>query len=117
MSNQYIVMIDLHQEARALQFASAMSEWMEHLKAKGTIEGWTLSRRKLNLAADSFGDFMLSVDVRDLEQLDRAFHLSGSTDDTVSELYRSVHTLIKHAEFGLFREFPDAQRVERMGLI
>ena len=115
--NQYCCHIDLKHDAKALAFAQAVAAWMEHLKAAGVIEGWRLLRRKLNLAGGSFGDFCLEIEVADLAQLDEAFRLSGSRDDTVGALYRAVHDLIGRAEFGLYRPFPDPERAERMALI
>lgn len=115
--NLYTCQIDLKQDAKALAFAQAVTLWMDHLKAAGTINDWRLLRRKLNLAADACRDFLLEIEVEDLAQLDRAFRLSGSHDETVEALHRAVHDLVGHAEFGLYRPFPDPERSERMALI
>ena len=115
--NLYTCSIDLKDDAKALAFAHAISEWMDFLQARGTIGNWRLLRRKLNLASDSHRDFILHIEVENLAQLDRAFQLSGSLDEHISMLYRSVHTLIKTEEFGLYRRFPDPERAERMALV
>ena len=115
--NLYHVMIDLRQEAKALIFARAVEEWMGLLQDEGTIRGWRLLRRKLNLAADSCRDFLLEVEVDDLAQLDRAFRLLGRQDDRVSRAHDQVHQMIDRAEIGLYRPFPDPERAERMALI
>lgn len=115
--NLYSCQIDLKQEAKALVFAQALGEWMDHLQSHGTILGWRLLRRKLNLASDNQRDFLLEVEVEDLSQLDRAFRLSGSHDEKVAELHRAVHVLIAQADFGLYRPFPDPERSERMALL
>ncbi|MDU8926977.1 DUF6614 family protein [Alisedimentitalea sp. MJ-SS2] len=115
--NLYTCSIDLKDDAKALSFAHAVSEWMEFLQAQGTIGNWHLFRRKLNLASDSHRDFILHIEVENLAQLDRAFHLSGSNDEDIATLYRAVHTLIHEEEFGLYRPFPDPQRAERMAIV
>ncbi len=115
--NTYVCHIDLKQEAKSLAFASALTAWMTHLREQGTIEEWRLSRRKLNLAAAGFRDFLLEVDVTDLAQLDQAFRLTGQHDDTVAALHRAVHDLIESADFGLYRPYPDPERAERMALL
>jgi hypothetical protein len=115
--NLYTCSIDLKDDAKALAFAHAISEWMGFLKAQGTIGNWRLLRRKLNLASDSHRDFILHIEIESLAQLDRAFVLSGSHDENVAMLYRAVNTLIKHEEFGLYRPFPDPERAERMALL
>jgi len=110
-------MIDLKQEAKSLAFATALEAWMEHLHAAGTIQTWRSTRRKLNLAADRFSDFILEVEVDNLTQLDQAFRLAGQQDETVARLHRAVHDLIDTADFGLYRPYPDPERAERMALL
>ena len=115
--NLYCCTIDLKDDAKALAFAHAVEEWMALLREEGVILDFQLYRRKLNLADGLYRDFMLQVAVRDLAQLDAAFRVSGRDDDRVATRYRAVHTLIKHVDFGLYRPFPDPERVERMGLL
>ena len=115
--NYYVCQIELKQEAKALAFAAALGAWMDHLQSAGTIRSWRLTRRKLNLVADRFRDFMLEIEVNNLTQLDEAFRLAGSSDETVARLHRAVHDLIAKADFGLFRPYPDPERSERMALL
>jgi hypothetical protein len=115
--NLYHAMFDLKEDARAIAFAHALSQWLDHLKGRGTIRGWRLFRRKLNLASASHRDFMLEIEVDDMGQLDRAFRLVASRDDEVERLYGPVHAMIADAEFGLYRAFPDPERAERVALL
>ncbi len=115
--NSYICAIDLKDDAKALAFAHALDQWMGLLKTRKVILDWRLMRRKLNLADTPYRDFLLEVAVESLDQLDRAFHVSGQQDEAVNTAYRNVHTLIARADFALYRPFPDAERVERMGLL
>lgn len=115
--NSYICNIDLKDDAKATAFAHAVGEWMGYLRDQGVILDFRLMRRKLNLADTVYRDFLLEIAVEDLRQLDRAFRLSGTEDEQVSTLYRAVHSKIRHVEFGLYRPFPDPERVERMGLL
>ena len=108
--NFYTCMIDLKDDAKALAFARAVEDWMVLLKSRRVIVDWRLLRRKLNLADTPFRDFMLDIAVENMEQLDRAFRVSGSIDEEVSAKYRAVHTLIRRADFGLYRPFPDPER-------
>lgn len=115
--NLYVCQIDLKQEAKALAFAAALDIWMTHLRDAGAIQSWRLMRRKLNLAADGFHDFLLEIEVEDLAQLDTAFKCAGAHDETVAAKHRAVHDLIARADFGLYRPFPDPERAERMALL
>lgn len=115
--NLYHCFIDLRDEAKALAFAHAVEGWMEHLKRAGTIRAWRLLRRKLNLAADAYSDFMLEIEVEDLAALDRAFRMSGSRSEEVDRLLRQITPMIARSRFALYRPFPDPERVERMALL
>ena len=110
-------MIDLKSDARALGFATALDAWMTLLRDEGRIAGWRLMRRKLNLAGDCCADFLLEIEVDDLAQLDAAFRYLGRGGDEAARRYDQMHQHIARAEFGLYRPFPDPERVERMALI
>jgi len=112
----YTCMIDLKHDAKALQFAAALEKWLNHLQATGLITGWQLCRRKLNLAADSYRDFWLSIEVSDLAQLDRAFHGTAADADSAA-LHARVHEMIARVEFALYRPYPDPEGAERMALL
>ena len=115
--NLYHCMIDLKSDARALAFAVALENWMTLLRDEGRLEGWRLLRRKLNLAGEGCADFLLEIEVRDLAQLDAAFRFLGSGNDEASRRYDQMHQHIARVEFGLYRPFPDQERVERLALI
>lgn len=115
--NVYCSMITLKDGAKALLFAKAIDDWMRHLASAGVIGNWRLMRRKLNLAADCYRDFMLEIEFTGLAQLDEAFRLTGQHSDEVEQLHRAVHDLIATSEFALYRPYPDMERAERMALL
>lgn len=115
--NLYHCMIDLKDEAKALPFAHALRAWMDHLKDQGVIEDWRLMRRKLNLASDAHRDFVLEIEVNRLDQLDDAFRYVSTASDSVDRLHALVSTMIKKYEIGLYRPFPDPERVERVAIL
>ena len=115
--NMYVCSIDLRNDAKALVFAKALSDWMDHLKDRGVILGWTLMRRKLGLSSDRHRDFLLQIEVEDMAQLDQAFRTLASHDDTIDSLYRALHDHILAADAGLFRPFPDSERAERVAFL
>ncbi len=115
--NLYHCMIDLKDEAKALQFSHAVRAWMEFLQSQDVIVGWRLMRRKLNLASDAHKDFILEIEVESLEQLDKAFHYISGTSDKIERLHGLVHAMIEKVEFGLYRPFPDETLVERIAIL
>ena len=115
--NLYCVQIDLIDQAKALSFAHAVTQWMEFLQSRGTIANWRMCRRKLNLASDCYRDFLIEIEVDDLSQLDRAFRLVGFEDDEAERLHNGVHQMIGAADYALYRPFPDGERAERMAIL
>jgi hypothetical protein len=115
--NTYHCMIDLKPGANPLVFAHALDAWLSLLRDQGLIVRWRLLRRKLNLAGDECADFLLEIELTDLSQLDAAFHFLGRADDEAVQRYDQMHQHIAHADFGLYRPFPDPERVERLALI
>ena len=115
--NLYHCQIDLHHEAKALAFASALDKWLGYLKDRDVVLDWRLLRRKLHLANDNCRDFLIEIEFRDMVQLDAAFKVLGEHDEEVERLYANVTSLIANQEVGLYRPFPDPERAERMALI
>lgn len=115
--NLYHCMIDLKDDAKALPFSHAMRAWMEHLKEQGVIENWRLMRRKMSLSSDAHRDFILEIEVTKLDQLDQAFKYVSSASDSVERLHSLVSTMIATSEIGLYRPFPDPERVERISIL
>lgn len=114
--NLYCVQIDLTDNAKALSFAHAVTQWMDYLQSKGTIAKWRMCRRKLNLASDCYRDFLIEIEVDDLTQLDQAFRLVGSDDEEAARLHNIVNQMVGEADYGLYRPFPDNERAERMAI-
>ena len=115
--NLYHVMIDLRDDAKALAFAKSLDEWLSYLQEAGKIGPWRLMRRKLGLASDGHGDFLLEIEVDRMSQLDDAFRHVAQHSDEVERLYYPVHQMIARAEVGLYRPFPDDDRAERVAIL
>ncbi len=113
----YHCMIDLKPGANAIAFAHAVQTWFEMLKSAGKIENWALQRRKLHLAGPGFADFLLTIDLQDLAQLDLAFEHLGAHQDASLRAYEQMHGMIDRFEVGLYRRYPDSMRAERLALI
>lgn len=106
----YHVWCDLREGVSDLTFASAVAGWMDHLASEGFVATWRLSRRKLGLGPTDIGEFHLAIDVRDLAQLDQAFHVAASRAQPAEGLHHAVNSLVRNARFALYRDFPDGQR-------
>ena len=108
----YHVWCDTAPGTRDLTFARGVQAWLGHLKDRGAIEGFRLTRRKLGLGLEGLGEWHIIIEVRDLAQLDAAFKLAASRADPVETLHHAVNHLARNARFALYRDFPDPVRRE-----
>ncbi|OCX67062.1 hypothetical protein BFP70_02525 [Thioclava sp. SK-1] len=115
--NLYHCMIELKSDAKALAFAAAVEQWIAPFQAAGHIMSWRLMRRKLRLGSQGHADFLLEIEVQDMAMLEAAFHAAGQADDAHARQYQIMHGMIATIETGLYRDFPDPERRERIALI
>jgi hypothetical protein len=108
--NIYHAWCDLKPGVSDTAFAAKVTTYMGHLKSEGLIEGWRLTRRKLGLGVDGIGEFHLTMEVRDLAQLESAFAHVASRRDPVESFHAAVNSLVDNAKFALYRDFPDSFR-------
>jgi hypothetical protein len=105
----YHIWCDLKDGREHLNFAAAVTAYLDHHKVAGRIEGWRLLRRKLGLGPDGMGEFHIMIETRDLTQLDNAFHAAAERSGEVERLHAAVYSRVANAKFGLARDFPDRQ--------
>jgi len=108
--NYYHIWCDLKPGIGDLTFAEKLAGYMGHLKENGLIQGYHLARRKLGLGAPGLGEFHVTIEVRDLAQLDSAFNRVASRRDPVEGFHFGANSLITNAVFALYRDFPDPVR-------
>ncbi len=101
---------DLKPGSTDLQFAEQLSAYLGHLKAEGLIDGWRLTRRKLGLGASGLGEFHIMIEVTGLAQLDNAFERVATRDEPIEGFHFAVNSLVRNAQFALYRDFPDPVR-------
>jgi hypothetical protein len=106
----YHVWGDLKAGVSDIQFSEKVGAYMGHLKSKGLIEGWRLTRRKLGLGAPGLGEFHLMIEVKGLAQLDEAFAQVAARREPVESVHFGVNSLVQNAQFALYRDFPDPFR-------
>jgi hypothetical protein len=108
----YHAMFDLKSGVRDTEFARHFTAFMDYLKARGVIEGWTLTRRKLGLGPDELREFHAVMEVRDLAQLDAAFTHVAERAEPAESAHFAVNSQVCNARFALYRDFPDKVRRE-----
>jgi hypothetical protein len=103
---------DLKSGVKDVDFARNLATYMGHLKERGLIEGWKLSRRKLGLAPSELGEFHLIIETKNLAQLDEAFSHVAARSEPVEGIHFDVNSKVQNIRYGLYRDFPDPGRRE-----
>jgi hypothetical protein len=106
----YHIWCDLKPGVRDSAFSEAVSRYLDHLKAEKKIESWRLMRRKLGLGPSGIGEFHIVIEIRDLAQLDAAFHVVALRREPLEGVHFGVNSLVQNATFALYRDFPDVVR-------
>jgi hypothetical protein len=106
----YHIWCDLKPGVRDTAFSEAVSRYLDHLKAEKKIESWRLARRKLGLGPSGIGEFHVTIETKNLAQLDAAFHVVASRREPVEGIHFGVNSLVQNATFALYRDFPDQHR-------
>lgn len=106
----YEIFFDLKDSGRDLEFSRDLRAYLGHLQESGAIEGYKLRRRKLGLAPPEFADFNVTIETRDLAQLEQAFRSVAPRTGELEELHRRVNSACRNLRFALYRDFPDPER-------
>jgi Family of unknown function (DUF6614) len=103
----YQIWFNLKDSTRAGEFCEAVEGYLGHLRGHGLIEGYRLTRRKLGFGPPQLGEFNISIETRDLAQLERAFQRVATREGEVETLHRAVFSAVKDLTTALYRDFPD----------
>jgi hypothetical protein len=107
----YHLWFDLRAGESDTAFADHLGRYLDRLKDEGRIEGYRLTRKKLGLAPPELGEFHVTIEVRDLAQLDTAFVEASRRSGPVEELHANVNQRVTNFRAALYRDFPDPHRV------
>lgn len=106
----YEIWFNLRDSARDVDFSRDVAAYLGHLKSRGSIESYRLRRRKLGFGPPELGEFVITIETRDLAQLDSAFQSAASRTGEVETLHRKVYSAVCDVRFALWRDFPDHVR-------
>ncbi len=108
--NYYVMWVNLKDSRKDLEFASAVHAYLGHLQSAGKIEGWSLARQKFGFGP-GLGEFMITVQAKDLAQLDAAFSQVAARSGETERLHMPVYSAVTDFKSALYRDFPDPERV------
>lgn len=105
--DMYNIWFDLKPEIEKAKFASSLGNFLNHMREQNTISSWRLSRCKLGLRPNELPEFHVVIETKNLEQLDRAFHLAISNQHETDQLHFDVNSKVTNLKFALYRDWPD----------
>ncbi len=105
--NIYHIWCDLKPGTLDTDFIEAVVTYLDHLKSKGTLEDYRITRRKLGLGTNDLGEFHFMLDFTDLAALDAAFAQVAERADPVESFHFAVNRHATNLKFALYRDFPD----------
>lgn len=109
--DHYTIWVNLRDSRKDLEFADAVDAWMGALKSRGTVESWTLRRRKFGFGPEGLGEFLIIITCKDLAQLDAAFSVAAARTGEIEAVHARVYSMVTDFKSGLYRDFPDSERV------
>ena len=109
----YQIWVDLKDSHRDLEFVENVNKYLGHLKEKGVLESFVLTRRKLGFGPKELGEFNITLGVKDMAQLEAQFQYVASRAPPVEPLHRAVYGMVATFNAALYRTFPDAVRVAK----
>lgn len=107
----YHIWCSLKAGVKDTEFSDAVHAYLNHVKDAGEIEGYRLTRRKLGLGHPNLPEWHITLDFRNMAQMDEAFTHVSSRANPVEEFHHAVNSKVDDVFFALYRDFPDEQRV------
>lgn len=108
----YNIWCDLKPGESDTQFVRDVNNYLGGLIDSGDLTAFRIMRRKLGLGPSALGEFHLLLEFKGLSQLDEAFGRVASRQDPIESFHHAVNSKVTNLTFALYRDFPDAVRVE-----
>lgn len=109
--DHYHLWFGLRAGVKDLDFVAAAQAMLGHLRDAGTLEAFTIQRRKLGFGPSDIGEWHIDIVMRDMAQLETAFAAVAPRSGEVESLHAAVWSKVEGLKTGLYRDFPDAVRV------
>ena len=106
----YHIWCNLAPGVHDLEFAEDLHRYLDHLRERGAIRGYRVTRAKLGLRPSELREFHIMLDFDDLAQVQAAFDTVASRAEPVEGLHHAVNSKVRDVMFALYRDFPDAVR-------
>lgn len=106
-----MVWCNLTDSHKDMEFIEAVDGYLGYLRQEGKIASYQVMRRKFGFGPEELGEFQIIISATDLAQLDSAFKLAATRSGDIEARHARMYRLVKNTRSGLFRDFPDPERV------
>ena len=107
----YHIWCNLKPGVHDLEFVESVQSYLHHLRAKGQLQTYRITRAKLGFRPPQLREFHITLEFEDMTQMQSAFDNVSSRADPVESLHHAVNSKVQDIFFALYRDFPDKTRV------
>jgi len=107
----YQIWCNLKPGVADVEFVERVGTYLDRLKVDGRLESYRVLRAKLGLKPSNLREFLITLEFRDMTQLDAAFAKVATRSEPIEGLHHAVNSQVQDVFFALYRDFPDPDRV------
>jgi len=105
--NHFHLWCNLKSGVDAREFGDGARELLSYLHEREMIEGYSIARRGFVIAPPELGEFHVTVEFRNLEQMDRTLALVSNGSEEVAEFCQPLAAMIRDVSLAMDKDFPD----------
>ncbi len=106
----YQIWCNLRDSHKDIEFCENVQAYLEHLRVRDFIDGFTITRRKLGFGPAELGEFNITIIAESLGDIERTFQYVATRGGEIERLHRLVYSAITDFRSALYRDFPDPVR-------
>jgi hypothetical protein len=105
----YQIWCNLKEGAKELEFYEDLMKYLGYLREHAWIENYHVTRRRMSFGLSELGEFNITMEVQDLNQLQQPFQPVSPYNREIEKLYGDVYALVKDVRFALYRDLESSK--------
>jgi len=97
---------------RDMEFVEDVHAYLQRLREEGQLHAYRITRCKLGFRPPNLREFHITLEFEDMTQMQTAFNTVSARADPIESLHHAVNSKVQDVFFALYRDFPDANRVQ-----
>ncbi len=110
--NTYEIWCNLAPGAKDMELVAALRGYLGHFRQQGLVQSYRIRRRKFGFGPATLGEFCISIEFRNLADMDLVFGQAAQRAGEVEKLHMEVYSRVKDFQSALYRDFPDEGRAQ-----